>query len=120
MLVVFPTGFWVLSFVLDMVFIAGGGSEFASMAWYSMGAGMITGVVAALPHAASLPARAQGRARTAAIWHLTSSFALLGLFVSDFLIRVREPHGSTSGVVLTCIGMPILAVLRWLDALVCD
>ena len=79
MLVVFPIGLWVFSFVADLVRAGGGASFWADTAFYTMLGGVIGALAAAVPGLIDFLSLTGVRVRRLATMHLVLNLAVLGL-----------------------------------------
>src|SRR5439155_4260215 len=89
MLVGLPVGLLIFSFVSDLLLVGGlGGADWAVVARCNLAAGIVTALLAAVPGLLDYLSLA-GRARRVATWHLLLNLAVIGVFVMDFLLRLR-------------------------------
>jgi uncharacterized membrane protein len=114
MLVAIPIGLWIFSLVCDLIH-AGGSSNpaWATVALYTMGAGIVGALLAAVPGLIDLLSLPPGPRKTALI-HMAINLTVVVLFVINFWLRLGKP-GSPGGLVwlsLICIGL--LAISGWL------
>lgn len=113
MLIPFPIGLWIFSLVSDIIYRAGGGDVWSTVAWYSMGGGIIGAIIAAVPGFIDLFSMKSESIRRIGVRHMTLNVTALLLFIADFFWR-----GSAGPVVgpfiLSIIGVGIIAVSGWL------
>ncbi len=90
MLVVFPVGLWVFSFVCDIASDAGRAESWRLAALYSMAGGIIGALLAAFPGLADLLSLPVSRARTTGFRHLTLNLLISMAFTVDFFMRISD------------------------------
>ncbi len=116
-LVAFPIGLFVTSFIFDLIGVgAGYGSLFAA-AWYCIIAGLIGGVLAAIAGAVDLftvvPPKSSAKGR--GYRHAVLNAIVLALFVAEAAYRgtAATPADKTS-LVLSAVGVFVLGISGWL------
>src|SRR5437763_168371 len=87
MLVVFPIGLWVFSFVADLIYLNGSNSTWSAIAYYAMIGGVLGALAAAIPGAIDLFTVTRGRVRTVGIFHMTLNLIIVALFVINVWLR---------------------------------
>ena len=113
-LVAFPIGLLVFSFVSDLLLVAGlGGGDWAVVARCTLAAGIVTALLAAIPGFVDFLSLS-GRPRRLATWHMLLNLTVVGVFVVDFLLRLRTDPYDRVPVVFSGIGVGLLAVSGWL------
>jgi uncharacterized membrane protein len=118
MLVVFPVGLFVAALVFDILAQATGNAVWRTVAFYDIAAGIVGGLLAAVPGFVDYFSL-QGRARSIATWHMVLNLGLVGLFAVNWLLRTSWgaqwiPSGSNVPLILSVLGVVILAVSGWL------
>lgn len=119
MLVVFPIGLYVMSFLFDVVYVATGDPFWYRAAYWNMLAGLIMNVAAAVPGAIDLYRIVRGTtAWETGRRHMQLGLLLAGLYLVNILIRDggvavagAVPWGP---VILNLIGMVFLGLQGWL------
>jgi uncharacterized membrane protein/nitrite reductase/ring-hydroxylating ferredoxin subunit len=119
MLVAFPIGLWVTSFILDIIAISSGNSSYAAAGFYTIVGGCIGAALAAVPGAIDLftvvPPQSSGKRR--GLIHGGLNSLVLVLFT---VIASRRGGPSTmpdgTSMVLSAIGVVLLGVSGWLGA----
>lgn len=114
MLVVFPIGLWVFSFVADLIYLSTHNATWAAVAYYAMAGGIIGALLAAVPGAIDLFSITRGPTRRVGTWHMLINVTVLVLFAINLWQRsdMREP---TSGLIgLSGISIVLLIVSGWL------
>lgn len=117
MLVAFPIGLWVTSFIFDLIGVASHDSSYFAASFYMIVAGCVGAVCAAIPGVIDLfgtiPPRSSGRSRG----YLHGSLNTIALFV---FIYVAWRRGSASnvadGVAIGCelAGVILIGISGWL------
>jgi uncharacterized membrane protein len=118
MLVVFPIGLFVAAFVFDVLAAATGNGVWRTVAFYDIAAGIVGGLLAAVPGFVDYFSLG-GSARRTATWHMVLNLGLVGLFAVNWLLRTSTgarwiPPGSNIPLILTACGVVILGVSGWL------
>lgn len=117
MLVPFPIGLWIFSFVCDLVFAFGSGNPvWKTVALYTMIGGIIGALAAAIPGLVDLLSLPRGP-RTTAIVHMSLNLTVVVLFAINIWLRLSsgEVGAASSGPVwLSLIAIVLLAVSGWL------
>lgn len=114
MLIVFPIGLWIFSFVLDIISMIGlGGPTLNEVSFYAILGGIIGAVLAAVPGYVDFLSLS-GETRRIALWHMIVNLAALGLFIVSFAIRVGERQEITTAFVPSAIGVILLGISGWL------
>lgn len=113
MLVVFPLGLWIFSFVCDVIAAWRGPTPWRDVATYAMGGGVLGGLAAAVPGVVDLQAIAAPGLRRIAVTHMLLNLCLLALFSVNFWLRCRaqRPRGL---VLLSAVGVLGLGLSGWL------
>jgi uncharacterized membrane protein len=114
MLVGLPIGLLLFSFLSDLLLVGGlGGGDWAVVARCTLAAGIVCALLAAVPGLVDYVSLS-GRARRVATWHLLSNLSVVGVFVMDFLLRLRTDPYDKVPVFLSAVGIALLAVSGWL------
>lgn len=114
MLIVFPIGLLVFSFICDIFFLTGGSSNWSTVAYYCMGGGIVGGLLAAVPGMIDLFSMHRSRAKTIGLWHMCINLAGVVLFVANFYMRMGAGETTSSAFVLSLVGVLGLLVSGWL------
>jgi uncharacterized membrane protein len=116
MIVPFPIGLWVFSFICDLVFVFGSGDPvWKTVALYTMGGGVVGALIAAIPGFVDLLSLPAGPRRIALI-HMAINLTIVVLFVINLWLRVSAGEGaaSTAPVWLSLIAIGLLLISGWL------
>ena len=114
MLVPIPIGCWIFSLVCDLIH-AGGATNAAwtTVAFYTMGAGIIGALAAAifgLIDLISLPADP----RRTALAHMALNLTIVVLYLINFGMRWSDPENPGGAVWLSVIAIILLVISGWL------
>src|SRR5882672_8079359 len=88
MLVAFPIGLWVFSFLCDLVYLFGGGAGWSTAAFYTMGAGIAGDVIAAIPGLVDFLSIDEAEMRKIGLTHMLANVGALLSFALSFWLRV--------------------------------
>jgi len=92
MLIVFPLGLLVMSLVFDILGMATHNSLFATVTYYDIAAGIIGGLIAAVPGLIDWAAIPSGtRAKAIGLWHACGNVVVLALFGASWWLRRDAP-----------------------------
>jgi uncharacterized membrane protein len=113
-LVAFPIGLLVFSFICDLLLLGGLGSgDWAVVARCTLAAGIVAALLAAIPGFVDYLSLS-GRVRRLATYHLLLNLTVVGVFTVDLLLRLRSDPYDKVPVFLSAIGVALLAVSGWL------
>lgn len=114
MLVAFPVGLLVFSFICDLLLLAGlGGGDWAVVARTTLAAGIVAALLAAIPGFIDYLSLS-GRVRRLATYHLLLNLTVVGVCTMGFLLRLRTDPYDKVPVFFSAIGVALLAVSGWL------
>jgi uncharacterized membrane protein len=118
MLVVFPLGLLLTAVLFDILLLATGQSLWRTLAFYNLAAGIIGGLVAAVPGFIDY-LTLRGPARRIGTWHLVVNVLSLIVFAVSFLLRTQTgaqwvPPSSSLPQALSMVGAVVLGVGGWL------
>jgi uncharacterized membrane protein len=113
-LVAFPIGLWMFSLVCDLMYRFGGEAIWSMLAWYTIVAGVIGAVVAAVPGVVDFFSITDPRAGRIGLAHLAINVVLICLFSANAWIRTLVAPGSPLTFVLSIVGVSALVVSGWL------
>ena len=116
MLVVFPIGLWVFSFICDIVYHAGSYNIFwKGVAFYTMLGGVLGALVAAVPGFIEYLSLSDRRVKRIATTHMVLNLIVVALFVFNLGVRLNpSPDLELFGLILSIVGLGIMAVSGWL------
>jgi uncharacterized membrane protein len=94
MLIVFPLGLLVTSVAWDVVALASGNQSWGAIAYWTIVAGVVGALLAAVPGFIDWLAIPRGtRARALGAWHMGINLVLVALFVVSLLARANADGG---------------------------
>jgi uncharacterized membrane protein len=114
MLVVFPLGLWIFSFVCHLVYVLGGPAVWYTVGLYAMGGGIVGAVLAAVPGLIDFLTLGRSRVQTIALSHMIAHTSALTIFAVAFGIAVFSTDYSMVPFVLSVIGLAAVGVGGWL------
>lgn len=117
MLVPIAIGGFLISFAFDVICIASGSASpnlWNQIAYYMMLAGIVGGLAAAIPGFVDMLSLPSGSLKKTALIHMTINLTLLALYIVNAYIRQAATSNLTIPMVLSFIGLCLLAVSGWL------
>jgi len=115
MLIPFPIGLWVFSFVADVIFLMGwGGPVWNDVAFYTMVGGMVGALLAApfgLLDLLSVQDRVTKRVGT---MHMVLNLLIVALFAVDLWLRRQTGTAAGTPFTLSAVAMLMLLASGWL------
>ena len=117
MLITLPIGLLIFSLISDIIFLANWGPPvWRSVALYTLGGGIITALIAAIPGLIDYTWLAPGKVKNTATKHLILNLSMVAVFVVDFWIRWQNPASRGVPFTLSIVGVLILFYAGWLGA----
>ena len=115
MLIVFPIGLWIFSFVSDLILVIGwGGPAWSDIAMAAMMGGLIGALGAAVPGFIDYFTITDAKAARTAKLHMILNLLLVLLYAFNLFLRTQTPPGAFFPILLSLIGVAILSVSAWL------
>lgn len=115
MLISFPIGLWIFSLVSDLVYLGAGHADiWATVALYSMVGGFVGALAAAVPGFVDLVSLAERTVKKIALTHMTINLIVVALYAVNLWLRFNDPANTAVGIVLSVIGVGMLAASGWL------
>jgi len=119
MLIAFPLGLLGLSPLWDILRLATGDNAWAMVGFWSIVAGVISALVAAVPGFIDwLAIPADTRAKSVGTWHMVLNLLVVGLFALSLALRVKSAGGylaAGAGAMLPgWLGMATAVLSAWL------
>ena len=115
MLVTFPIGLWVFSFVADVVFIMGWGPPvWNDVAFYTMAGGTVAALVAAPFGLFDLLSLKDPATRRIGMMHMSLNLAIVAMFAVNLWLRMRQVTGEGLPVTLSAVAVLLLLGSGWL------
>jgi uncharacterized membrane protein len=122
-LIVFPLALFGMAFLFDLVGIASQGTLWPALAYWNLGAGIVTAVLAGAFGAADYAAIPSGtRASRAGLIHGLMQTCALGLFAVSFVIRTlnRSPRMQSWAIASSAAALCVSLVAGWIGAQLMD
>jgi uncharacterized membrane protein len=122
MLIVFPLGLLATAVVFDVIFLVSDDPTWTQAAYYMIGAGVITGLAAAVPGAVDWLAIPRGtRAKRIGLIHGVGNVVVVALFAISWFLRRDDPTVPPTGAVVAgLVGAGIAVVTAWLGGELVD
>jgi uncharacterized membrane protein len=114
MLIPFPIGLWVFSLAADVAYRLGADPVWLTMAYWTMLAGTVGALVAAVPGLIDFLSLRDPRAVRLGTMHLTLNLTIVGLFVANLVLRTRGYPPTALPLVLSVVAVALLLVSGWL------
>ena len=118
-LIVFPLGLLATAVIFDTIRLVTGDPKWSDVAFYMIGAGIVGGLVAAVPGLIDWLAIPKGtRARRVGLWHAVGNDIVLVLFAVSWWLRrgvTQPPHDPTTpALLLSYAGAGLSLLTGWL------
>ncbi len=116
MLIALPIGFLVFSLISDIALRLTGNPAWMASAYYSLGAGIVAGLVAAIPGLIDWLSIKERQAKQIGVFHMVSNVSALVIFGVSFWMRSKGAAASEAKgpLILSIIAMLLLSVGGWL------
>ncbi|HEV8253587.1 MAG TPA: DUF2231 domain-containing protein [Vicinamibacteria bacterium] len=115
MLVAFPIGLWTFSLACDVVYLAyGRGAYWSAAARYSLAAGIVGALLAAVPGLIDLLSLADARVKKIAIYHMSINLVAVVVFGADLWLRMMRGPEADPPVLVSVVGIALILVSGWL------
>jgi uncharacterized membrane protein len=115
MLVPFPIGLWVFSFVADVIFLMGWGPPvWNDVAFYTMVGGTLTALLAAPFGLFDFLSIRDPRTRQIGATHLALNLVIVAMFAADIWLRTQTGTSAGLPVIISFVAVSLLVVSGWL------
>lgn len=117
MLIVFPVGLWIFSLICDLVALnVPTSAVWFTVAFYTMVGGLIGALVAAVPGFIDLLYYKGGAppVKKIALTHMAINLTAVVLYAVNIWLRAAGPENMTLPVLLSVVGVSMIAVSGWL------
>jgi len=116
MLIVFPIGLWIFSFVCDLIYFAGTHNPvWQGVAFYSMVGGLVGALLAAIPGFIDYLSMSDPVTRRIATIHMVLNLIVVALFIFNLGVRYNaQPSSEILGTILSAVGIAFMGVSGWL------
>jgi uncharacterized membrane protein len=112
-LVPLPIGLWIFALVCDVMALVNGGPDWRTVAFYSIGGGIVGALLAAIPGLIDLLSLPPGPTRRTGIIHMSINLVAVALFAVNFGMRWGAVDHS-GPVLLTGLGVVLIGISGWL------
>lgn len=113
-LIVFPIGLWVFSFVCDLFSLTSTSPIILTMSLYTMIAGTLGALVAAVPGFIDFFSISIERIRKIALIHMSLNLIIVALYCVNIWLRVNDRDVYGVPMVLSLVAIGLLAISGWL------
>lgn len=113
MLVTLPIGLWAFSLISDLIELHTFDSVWGTMAFYTLGAGIIGALLAAVPGVVDMLSEAARPVRKIALTHMALNLIVVALMGVNFWMRYQGVVTMVP-LILSAVGILILLVSGWL------
>lgn len=122
MLIVFPLGLLATATIFDIIGLLGGGAPWHSTAYYLIGAGVIGGLLAAVPGAVDwFTVPRATRAKRVGLLHGVGNVIVVALFIVSWLLRRPDAAAPPAiAYVVSFAGFILAAFTGWLGGELVD
>ncbi len=123
MLIVFPLGLFIVALIFDVLYLATDDTDFATVAFWNIIAGIVGGLLAAVPGLIDWMAIPAGtRAKSIGLLHGAGNVVIVGLFGISWLLRLGATDNEPSifAVVLAAVAVALGALTGWLGGELVD
>jgi uncharacterized membrane protein len=119
MIIPFPFALWTFSLVADIVYLWRGKDHWGLAAFYTLAAGLVGGVVAAIPGLIDWTAIKDKHVIKIANWHARLNVIAIIVFGIDFYLRWRmfgliPKDGISLPFILSILGIILISISGWL------
>lgn len=114
MLIPFPIGWWVFSLILDCMAVSGADPVWCQFARFTIVAGIIAALAAALPGALDLYGMRSSTTKKLGIWHMSINLVVTTLFIIGFIWRSRTQPAAAGPIILSVVAVLLLIGSGWL------
>jgi uncharacterized membrane protein len=122
MLIVFPLGLLATSLFFDIARLSSGNPQWATISYYLIGVGIVTGLVAAVFGLIDWLAIPGGtRAKRIGLLHGGGNGVVVLLFAGSWLLRRADPgNPQTTAIILSVLAVLLALVTGWLGGELVD
>jgi uncharacterized membrane protein len=114
MLVVFPIGLWIFSFVCDLIhLLVSPNPIWSDVAFYCIGGGIVGALLAAIPGFIDYLSLTDTRTKKIATYHLVLNLVGVVLFAANFGLRYTG-RGDSLPIILSAITLVGVGISGWL------
>jgi len=114
MLIPLPLGLWIFSWIADVVWLLGWGSQvWQDVALFTLGGGLVGAVLAAVPGLIDFLSLTNPHMKNIGTWHLTTNLIIVLVYAINLWMRLADvSYGG--GFALSTLGILLLGLSGWL------
>ena len=112
MLVVFPIGLWIFSFISDLIFLLGNNLLWNDIAFFAMLGGLVGALLATVPGMIDMFSITNPKVGKIAWNHMLINLGALGVFGLNLYLRTVLEAGAFIPIFLSVFGVLLLARFR--------
>jgi uncharacterized membrane protein len=122
MLIVFPLGLLATAAIFDVITLSTQDGRWSGMSFYMIGAGLLSGLLAAVFGAIDWMAIPSGtRAKDVGLWHGLGNAAVVLLFAGSWFLRRPAPdHPNGTALTLSFLAVMLALVTGWMGGELVD
>ncbi len=114
MLIVFPIGLWVFSIICYAIFLASSVPVWRIVSLYSMGGGVVGGILAAVPGTIDFLTLGPSRVLTIAMTHMICNTVALTIFTISLVLALFWEGHTLVPFILSLFGLLAMGIGGWL------
>jgi uncharacterized membrane protein len=115
MVVALPIGLWIFSLVADIINFTQWGSEaWRIVALYTLGGGVVTALIAAVPGFIDLLSFQELKLKRMGLAHMTVNLLAVTIFAIDWWLRYRRATDARTTFLLSLVGVIFILVSGWI------
>ena len=117
MLITIPIGLWIFSLASDIIHLGRlAAGPWAEIAFYSMAAGIVGALLAALPGLVDLFSISDPRMKRIGIIHMVMNLVIVALYGANWAWRFSRQTELTGPFILSVVSIVLLLISGWLGA----
>jgi len=114
-LVALPIGLWVFSLFSDLLaYFRWGSPVWHTVAYFTLAGGIVTALIAAIPGFIDLLSITEPKLKRIGIIHMIMNLIIVALYVVNFILRQNAAADNPAPVIVSAIGVVLLAISGWL------
>jgi uncharacterized membrane protein len=115
MLVTVPIGLFIFSLVADLIFFFGWGpAVWATVAFYTMGGGIVGALLAAVPGLIDVFSLTDRHVRRIGFTHMGLNLLVVAMYLANFILRWRSVEPEEAPLTLSLAAVIVLGFSGWL------
>ncbi len=114
MLVVLPLGLWVFAVICYAIYLLSAAAVWRTVSLYTMGGGVVGGVIAAIPGTIDFLSLPKSRVQTIALSHMISNTVALTIFLIALVLAIFWQGHQVTPFILSLFGLLAVGTGGWL------